>query len=224
LEKGANLHYVNDGWNPLSAAAVDGCFEIFKFLLERGADINSLRDGIFCLLKRRLQYDRLLKIEIAIEKGIKLRVKNAANKTPLMKLIEKCDLDIFREFKCLVEAGADIHSVNNLGNTVLMRACGIKHTCCKNIVKLLVEKNVDLEVKNHEGQTVLMIAKFYRNMKVVDFLERKISERDSSFLLAKERYATLLSRLEKGEPLTLEEMANMADTFQSLLRLSRIKE
>jgi len=67
----------------------------------------------------------------------------------------------------LIEFGADIHKVNNDGDTPLIIAVRKNN---ENIIKCLVEYGANVNVENEAGETPFSIASKKKNVKIKDYL------------------------------------------------------
>jgi len=70
--------------------------------------------------------------------------------------------------KLLIENGADIHFIDESGNTILMRASYYGHT---EIVKNFVECGVDINLQNKFGYTALVMASGNGYRELEEYLE-----------------------------------------------------
>ncbi len=138
--------------------------EEIKYLLAQGADINAFdKDGETILTQFAIgrSYDlKVIKFLLTIPQiNINQKSKNgntilhlfiSARSIPFLTRIEQI-------LKLLIDAGADINSLNNEHSTPLMMAV---KTANRDLVKLLLSiKGIDLNIKNKKGETALDIAK-----------------------------------------------------------------
>ncbi|UTC24103.1 ankyrin repeat domain-containing protein [Candidatus Comchoanobacter bicostacola] len=102
-------------------------------------------------------------------------VKNSSGETSLMLAVATSDVAYIQ---MLLEAGADINSVDSMGHTALMFAVKYNYD---DVLKLLIDKGADLFVASKEGDTVVSLVLKYKsgaclrslisNMKVPMMLE-----------------------------------------------------
>jgi len=214
VEQGGDIHMIRDptedhtedrdlffgpytGYNPLQYACVKNKPEIVKYLVDKGANVNS-QDEVG---STPLHYSAESSLEIVkylVNKGAYVNAQNNNDETPLHLAIEKTSLEIV---KYLVDKGADVNTKNEEGLTPLHYACSygtleiVKYLVEKKnadvnsqdyddftplhiavsknsleIVKYLVDKGADINSKNNENKTPLDIARIKGNNEIVDFL------------------------------------------------------
>lgn len=126
VDAGANgplVHWVYNGWSPLSRAISLGDLAMFELVLEAGADpLKTLEHepGMLHLAARTAPVEI---VERLIELGLPMDVIPSSGNTPLMDAVEYRRLDVI---ECLLAAGAD-PSVPNRGHTALDIARGYKN-------------------------------------------------------------------------------------------------
>ncbi|HAA30985.1 MAG TPA: hypothetical protein DCE56_28875, partial [Cyanobacteria bacterium UBA8553] len=108
VEAGANLERKDEqnGWTPLIAAVAIGQFDVVKFLLEAGADINNTeRDSHTALM-------------LAVK-------RNTSPKHPGSRLFPENSFKYIEILTLLLEAGADVNAKTDEGWTALMSAANL---------------------------------------------------------------------------------------------------
>ncbi len=120
---------------------------------ERQAFIEAIKKG------------QLSVVEKYIEEGIDVNFRHSSdNNTPLMTAACYMYTQMAR---VLIEAGADIHSVNIHGHTALIYAAAYGNTY---IVKLLIEHGADMDVKTFDGWSALIFAARWGHLDTVKLL------------------------------------------------------
>ena len=136
---GADINFCHVTWyNPLMSCCVqlsNSNIEIINFLIENGANVNSVNCGAN---------------------------KNSFHTNPLQLLIEFSSTSNHLEIiKLLIRKGAHINLKNSCYVTPLMNC--IQGECNKfiryNIIKLLLDNKADVYIKNENGQNIFDIVK-----------------------------------------------------------------
>ena len=91
-------------------------------------------------------------IEVLIQQGADVNIKNKDGNTALIIASEKGSLDLVN---MLLENGADVQQKDGRGWTALMWASSCRN---KEIVEMLISKGADINAKSQEGNTALMFA------------------------------------------------------------------
>lgn len=159
------------GYTPIFAAAQSGHFELVKFLIARGADLNAKTEDGETLLHFLIfgESEEIDYIEIAkfiIEKGADIKIKDDKGRT-LLHIAAYFDLD-FDFIKLLIKKGADINARSKDGKTPLHHAsffCGKKE-----LIEFLIENMADIHAADNKGRTALHDAAFGGNVIAVSML------------------------------------------------------
>lgn len=188
VSQGVDVNKLDEnGSAPLHIASSIGHTEIVRYLLDNGAEVN-LRTQLPCPLLTC--YDcTICASHRARYRGV---CKKTSSDTPLHNSIESGRVEVC---KLLIERGADIHAVDYIGQTPLLRAChliNINNTEFSNdelkddpvlkarrcliqrdnilaIIKVLIKEGVDLDTFDKFGQNALMIAAS-NDLELVDLL------------------------------------------------------
>ena len=144
-----------DGGSALITSCYSSNYEIAKYLLNHGADVN-IRDNyddtplMYCgFISGRADIAELL-----LQHGADVNVKNEDGDTTLMFSCAKAFIDIV---KLVLRYDADVNIRNNDGMTALMHSCRIENADI-NIVKLLLKRDAEVDVQDKGGRTALIIA------------------------------------------------------------------
>ena len=146
-------------------------------------------------------------IEVLIQQGADVNIKNKDGNTALIIASEKGSLDLVNILleggadvqqkdgrgwtalmwasscrnkeivEMLISKGADINAKSQEGNTALMWASLQGH---KEIVKMLLKKGADVNIENERGETALTIAKRENNSEVVEIINKQIAQKSSA--------------------------------------------
>ena len=176
----AGEHYPEDyDYTPLMIAALRNDYDMVKFLVEKGADVNakthSEYSSVVTPLLLSLDYEHIESrydenssvAEFLINNGADINVKNNHGETPLMYASKLHNIKVV---ELLIQKGANINAFNNYGNTALIYGVNNLET-----VKLLVENGADVNFYKG-GSTALISACDYspeRNIDVIKYLVSK---------------------------------------------------
>lgn len=136
----------------LLSAAEDGRVDDVKFLVKKGADVNtaSLKTGRTPLM-RAAENGHMDVVAFLLQKGAQINLKSTySGKTALMRATQHGHAQIVR---LLMEKGADVNSRSTAsGKTALMRACQHGHY---KIAELLLERRAHVNAIDKSGKTAL---------------------------------------------------------------------
>ena len=155
ISQGADVNAGGEfGFFPLGgiiSTQTEGGVEIFKLLVDHGADYNKDFGG-YPLLHQAVyscNHESVRNIaEFLISKGVDINAKGYQDRTPLHMVgcTEICDL--------LILKGADIKARDKNGRTPLFEACSSIRSK-KKICELLLSKGVDVNARDNQGLTPL---------------------------------------------------------------------
>lgn len=149
----------------LSGAAVTGNFEIFKYLVENGADTHESEHNAFFLA---ISCGHIDIVEYLLMKGVDIECQSDDGDTALISASAVGKLDIV---KLLISKGAKITPKNKKHETALFRACLEGHI---DVVKYLVELGADTNIKNIDGKTMMECiypALLFEHFEILEYLE-----------------------------------------------------
>jgi ankyrin repeat protein len=138
---------------PLILAVISLDKDIFKFLVEKGADVNLPdKQGLCALHFVALRGEREL-ADLLISKGADINSnKNVGGATPLGIAVSRGHKDIV---ELLIAKGAQLNLKDKRGNTPLLRAMSAGQ---QDIIKLLLTKGASVHEKDSMGSTPLLLA------------------------------------------------------------------
>ena len=194
--------------------------KIWDFLLEKGADINSMNIAgnalIGAVFRDDFQYEAT---KYMLEHGadpnaeyIEAEEYKKANYKSNSKPMDEGYTPLFvadneRIINLLLEYGADINYRNNKGNTPIFWFAQIFNPAKINLIKVIIEKGADINAINNEGKTPLLLAVSDGNFYIAKILLEHgadIKVKDKSGKTAMD-YA-----LEKGD----KEMVNLLKKYE----------
>jgi hypothetical protein len=156
---GANINETlpSNNWNALMIAFVnDTSFDIIKWLIEKGANVNSrTTQGSTALMyaARNAEVDGVEKIQLLLENGADINARDNKGYTPLLIAIKFVDsTSSLKVVKYLVEHGANLFDKLNTGETVSTFADAssnpeVKDYIYSQIWKQLYSRDMDLAMK-----------------------------------------------------------------------------
>ena len=115
LDSGIDVNIKDeDGINLLSYAAMEGKMEITEFLIKAGANVNASSKAKDTALDYALDYET---VKLLTTNGADVNIKGEGNgRTRLFIAVEHGDLKVGN---LLIDAGADVNSIDFEGNSVL---------------------------------------------------------------------------------------------------------
>ncbi|WP_157153243.1 ankyrin repeat domain-containing protein [Brachyspira murdochii] len=177
----AEEHYPADyDYTPLMIAAAINDYDMVKFLVEKGADVNakthSEYSSVVTPLLLSLDYEHIESrydenssvAEFLINNGADINVKNNHGETPLMYASKLHNIKVV---ELLIQKGADINAFDNYGNTALIYGVNNLET-----VKLLVENGADVNFYKG-GSTALISACEYSHERNIDVIKYLVSKK-----------------------------------------------
>jgi ankyrin repeat protein len=164
-EKGADIEVVNEeGLTPLLIARINEKHNIVKYLILKGANVNTQSSinhnhsleisYIDTLLIFYCYRNNLEMVKLLIKNGANLEDFNFYHRTPFMVSIRFNNLDIAQY---LLDSGADINAYDyrKLTSLMIVALDYTYNTYSNSIIEFLIDKGADLDVKNHKGETFL---------------------------------------------------------------------
>ncbi len=156
---------------PLHVAGHAGQYDMARFLMEKGADANALDAQQYDLVTIAAVRDDARMVRIAIAGGNS--AKNVTSPYRGTALIAAAHLGHVEPVRALIEAGAPLDHVNNLGWTALLEAVilgdgGSRHV---EIVRLLLAAGARVDIADRGGATALDHARSKGQAQVVRAIE-----------------------------------------------------
>ena len=132
------------------AIGLDDAF--VQLLLSKGADVEARNDRRQSVLDLAAEVsDRT--IEILCDSGVNLEAKDDEGRTSLLKVVQTYPHDTLKA-KRLVECGADVHTKDYTGKTVLHYA----HSSSEGLLQHFLDLGVDVNARDYGGRTALGLA------------------------------------------------------------------
>ncbi|ADG70335.1 ankyrin repeat domain-containing protein [Brachyspira murdochii] len=167
-------------YTPLMIAALRNDYDMVKFLVEKGADVNAKTHSeyrsVVTPLLLSLDYEHIESrydenssvAEYLINNGADINVTNEDGETPLMYASKVHNIKVI---ELLIQKGADINAFDNYGNTALIYGVNNLET-----VKLLVENGADVNFYKG-GSTALISACEYSHERNIDVIKYLVSKK-----------------------------------------------
>lgn len=158
------------GRTPLHVAGHGGHHEMARLLLAKGADANALDSQQYDLITIAAVRDDARMVRLAIDGGNNPR--NVTSPYQGTALIAAAHLGHVEPVRALIEAGAPLDHINNLGWTALLEAVilgdgGPRHA---EIVRLLLAAGARTDIGDKAGVTALEQAKRKGQIEIVRIL------------------------------------------------------
>lgn len=155
-----------DGNTPLDISCFHANYDIFKFLIEKGADFKKMETDGWTYLHTASEGGNLDIIKYLIKNGIHIQSKTSNGRTPLHEACQHGHLDVIH---FLIQNGADLYEKRD-DWIFLFDAC-ISHNL--EVVKFLMDKGEDIHCQNSEKTTPLHVACGAGNLEIVKYLIEK---------------------------------------------------
>lgn len=159
------------GRTPLHVATFAGHHAAMRALVDAGADPNALENDRYDIVTIAAVDNDVPTLKLALELGAS--AKNITSPYDGTALIAAAHLGHVEVVKTLIEAGAPLDHVNNLGWTALIESIvlgdgGPRHT---ETLKALVAAGADVNIADSNGSSPLSLARSREYQEMVDILE-----------------------------------------------------
>ncbi len=135
---------------PLHYSSYYGHRDITKYLIQKGAKINSKSDEGETPLHYAIYNERIEVVKLLIQEGADIHLRCIRGRTPFHVVSrENGNVEIG---KLLIESGADINLKDNYGRTPLSYSAFRRH---REFVELLMERGVQIPLKGEEADDLL---------------------------------------------------------------------
>lgn len=194
LQSGADKNATTSFGNPLllDVCGVDSfntsqkTYDLLDVLLQAGIDINSKNIyGNNCLFYS-INRKNVPMLNYLLKKGADTNQKdnlgyNSIHKIVLSALFDRLKNDKLEEiFYTMLNAGANIDAIDQLGNTPLQLAVikrnGIDNAGALQIIQILLDANAQINIKNNDNDTAIDLAKYredFSNLLESNRIDRK---------------------------------------------------
>ncbi|WP_240991892.1 ankyrin repeat domain-containing protein, partial [Wolbachia endosymbiont of Glossina morsitans morsitans] len=158
----------NLGHSPLRLAIENGNLNIVKYLIENGADYDSLSENDMTLLHIAASCGQLEVVKYLVaDRGANIEAKDSDGMTPLHTAASRGSIELAKYF---VTKRSNVNEKSYKGYTPLHLAAerGFLDT-----VKYLIKEGADLGAKDHKGYTPLHLAAERGFLDIVEYLINK---------------------------------------------------
>lgn len=188
--------YFGYGFTPLMIACLINKSESVKLLLELGADINAVdvNDCTSLMYVAKSNNAKIAKLLLS-NPNINLEQKDCRGCTAVQIAAKNKSLNVI---SLLIEAGADINSIDYEGESILSRS--FKNNTIDELFYYLIRKGININYINKYGESILMLAVKHGQLDIVERLikmgakETYINDK-SPFIIAAENNKTRLVEL-----------------------------
>jgi ankyrin repeat protein len=159
------------GRTPLHVATYGAKHDAMRALVAAGANPNALENDRYDIVTISAVANDVPTLKVAIELGGS--AKNITSRYDGTALIAAAHLGHAEVVRTLIEAGAPLDHVNNLGWTAVIESIvlgdgGKRHV---DTLKALIDAGANLNLADRQGQTPLMLARARRYTAMVDMLK-----------------------------------------------------
>ena len=161
----------NHGRTPLHVAAFGGHHEVMRILVSAGVDPNALENDRYDIVTIAAVENDIPTLKLSLELGGS--AKNVTSRYDGTALIAAAHLGHFEVVQILIDAGAPLDHINNLGWTALIESIvlgdgGERHL---KTLKALVDAGANVNIADQGGQTPLSLARSRGYTKMGSILE-----------------------------------------------------
>ena len=159
LSQGANIHTRDDDGGVLLNAIQNNSYNVVKYLVEQGADVNDVDDCGNTPLHVAVDDNKFVWVKYLVEHGADINVMDESGYTPLYSAINN---DNFNMVKYLVDQGANIN-IKCDDEPLLIKSFNFQNR----ITLYLIENGADVNVKSEDSASTLMMTSNKKIMKIL---------------------------------------------------------
>lgn len=167
----------DQGNSPLFLSLKKNKYDIFNFLLEKGADVNAVGNAKGAQNQSVLYVAVLLEkpdiVKKLLEKGANPNLADDGGAIPISEIVLALRPDM-ESFNLLLEKGTNVNHQEKNGSTLLIYAAKNSKMASETrqeIIKALLGKGADKRIKDKDGKTALDWAKERKNTDAVELLK-----------------------------------------------------
>jgi ankyrin repeat protein len=170
IKAGADLNQKDiDGRTPLFLAAINGDMNIIELLVQAKANIHIRDKEGWTALHAAIEGGYINIVKLLTNMGADINQQVNKGKPPFYSALRYSP----ETAQWLIQAGADVHVLDNIGNTPLHEVASVLFGRDEHVVELvkqLIAKKVDIHKTNYAGSTALHFACASGNLKAVEIL------------------------------------------------------
>jgi len=136
-----------NNYTSLHWACMRAHWDVVKYLIERGADLNVVGGDGGTQINWAVHHDNVPIIKLMVEKGAKLNIRNQWGMTELHTAIWRGNINVV---ECLLDNGSDPNIKTNEGWTAMHYAYRSGHD---NVIAMLKKRGLSMTEKDNMGRT-----------------------------------------------------------------------
>lgn len=162
-----------DGYTALHWACMRAHWDIAKYLIENGADLNVVGGDGGTQINWAVHHDNVDIVKMLIEKGAKLNIRNQWGMTELHTAIWRGNIHVV---EYLLDHGSDPNIKTNEGWTAMHYAYRSGHD---NVIALLKQRGVSMTEKDDMGRTPQYL--YFKKPNPVELSEAELDEYEGKY-------------------------------------------
>ncbi len=164
-----------DGYTALHWAAIRAHWDIAKYLIEKGADLNVVGGDGGTQINWAVHHDNVDIVKILIDKGARLNIRNQWGMTELHTAIWRGNIHVV---EYLLDHGSNPNIKTNEGWTAMHYAYRSGHD---NVIALLKQRGVSMTEKDDMGRTPQYL--YFKKPNPVELSEAELDEYEGKYYI-----------------------------------------
>jgi hypothetical protein len=164
-----------DGYTALHWACMRAHWDITKYLIEKGADLNVIGGDSGTQINWAVHHDNVAIIKTLIENGAKLNIRNQWGMTELHTAIWRGNIHVV---EYLLDHGSDPNIKTNEGWTAMHYAYRSGHD---NVIAMLKKRGMSMDAKDNMGRAPKYL--YFKKPKPIELSEAELDEYEGKYYI-----------------------------------------